>query len=80
MGNILAFCGYDVQKEYYINDSGRQIATLGRSVYLRYRGLCGESADFPAECYQGDYIRDIAALIRDREGARLLDLEETAAV
>jgi len=80
VANLLAFCGYDVQKEYYINDSGRQIATLGRSVYLRYRALCGEAADFPADCYQGDYIRDIAAMIRDREGSRLLALEEASAV
>ena len=39
VANILAFCGYDVQREYYINDSGRQIQTLGRSVFLRYRDL-----------------------------------------
>ncbi|MGD9179616.1 MAG: arginine--tRNA ligase, partial [Desulfobacterales bacterium] len=43
VANILAFCGYDVQKEYYINDSGRQIRTLGQSVYLRYRELLGQT-------------------------------------
>ena len=80
VGNILAFCGYDVQKEYYINDSGRQIATLGRSVYLRYRQLCGEAVEFPEECYQGDYIGDIAGLVREKEGDRLLQLDEAGAV
>jgi arginyl-tRNA synthetase len=42
VARILAFCGYDVQREYYINDSGRQIRTLGLSVLLRYRALFGE--------------------------------------
>jgi len=60
VGNILAFSGFDVQKEYYINDSGRQIRTLGRSVWLRLSQLLGSEVDFPEECYQGDYIQDIA--------------------
>ncbi len=64
VGNILAFSGYDVQKEYYINDSGRQIRTLGHSVWLRYKALAGEEAVFPAECYQGEYIREIARKIQ----------------
>ncbi len=80
VANILAFCGYDVQKEYYINDSGRQIATLGRSVYLRYRQAGGEAVDFPADCYQGGYIREIAGLIREKEGDRLLAVAEGEAV
>ena len=53
VANILAFCGWDVQREYYINDSGRQIGTLGLSVYLRGRQLLGESVAFPEDCYQG---------------------------
>ena len=57
VANILGFCGWDVQREYYINDSGRQIRTLGLSVYLRGRQLLGDAIDFPEECYQGDYIR-----------------------
>jgi len=58
VANILRFYGYDVQKEYYINDSGRQVNTLGISVYLRYKELIGQNIQFPDECYQGDYIRD----------------------
>lgn len=80
VGNILAACGYDVQKEYYINDSGRQIRTLGRSVYLRYRELCGAPVDFPADCYQGDYIREIAAAVRRSHGDALMGPDEDAAV
>ena len=60
LANILSFCGYDVEKEYYINDSGRQIKTLGRSVFLRLKELLGEQGPFPEDCYQGDYIRKLA--------------------
>ncbi len=60
VANILRFCGYDVATEYYINDSGSQIATLGLSVLLRYKALCGIDVQFPQECYQGDYILDFA--------------------
>jgi len=80
VGNILSFCGYDVQKEYYINDSGRQINTLGRSVFLRYRELFGEQIKFPDDCYQGDYIRDIAVKIKETDGGELLKQDEQDAV
>ncbi|MEN8780223.1 MAG: arginine--tRNA ligase [Desulfobacterales bacterium] len=80
VANILAFCGYDVQREYYINDSGRQIQALGRSVFLRYRELFGKSAPFPEDCYQGDYIREIAGRIKIQQGDGLLHREEDDAV
>lgn len=79
VANILAFSGYDVQREYYINDSGRQIQTLGRSVFLRLKELSGERVEFPSDCYQGSYIVDlaqeikqnglVAAIIQDEEQA-----------
>lgn len=78
--NILSFCGYDVQREYYINDSGRQINTLGRSVYLRYIELHEEKVNFPQDCYQGDYIRDIALKIKNEKQINLLDEPEEKAV
>lgn len=80
VANILEAAGYGVQREYYINDSGRQIRTLGLSVYLRYAALCGRKVDFPEDCYQGDYIRDLAAEIRQVEGDALLEEDEAAAV
>ena len=80
VANLLSFCGYEVQREYYINDSGRQIRTLGLSVYLRYRELFGQEVNFPADCYQGDYIRDIAADIRNRNQDALLKMKEEDAV
>ena len=80
VANILAFCGYAVQKEYYINDSGRQIRTLGQSVFLRYRELSGQKVEFPAECYQGAYIRDLAADIKTEKGDGLLSQPEEDAI
>ena len=78
--NILSFCGYDVQKEYYINDSGRQIHTLGRSVFLRYQEMLGQKVKFPDECYQGDYIRDLAAEVKSQKGDALLGRPEEEAL
>ncbi|MFH1102764.1 MAG: arginine--tRNA ligase [Pseudomonadota bacterium] len=65
VANILSFCGYNVQREYYVNDSGRQIETLGRSVLLRFKELLGKKSDFPPEYYQGDYIRGLAKEVMD---------------
>lgn len=80
VANILSFCGYDVQKEYYINDSGRQIHTLGRSVFLRYQEMLGQKVKFPDECYQGDYIRDLAAEVKSQKGDALLGRPEEEAL
>jgi len=80
VARILAFSGYDVQREYYINDSGRQIRTLGLSVLLRYRELFGETVDFPETCYQGDYIVDLARAMKTRDGNRMLSQDEDAAI
>ena len=80
VANILAFCGYDVEREYYINDSGRQIQTLGRSVFLRYKAIAGEAVDFPGEYYQGGYIVDLARRIHADKGDSLKDGDEAEAV
>ena len=80
VANILRFCGYDVQKEYYINDSGRQIQTLGLSVFLRYKELLGVTIAFPETCYQGDYIVEIADRIRALKGDSLLRTDESEAI
>ena len=68
LANLLSFVGFDVQKEYYVNDAGRQMHILGTSVWLRYLELCGETIDFPSNGYQGDYVWDIAATLH-RENA-----------
>jgi len=74
--NILTICGWDVQKEYYINDSGRQIQTLGRSVYFRMKELAGEKIKFPEDCYQGTYIRDLAQQVVDENGPEFAKRED----
>ncbi len=68
IANILKASGHSVAKEYYINDMGNQMRTLGRSVHLRYRTLLGETVEFPQDHYQGDYISDLAKEILSREG------------
>ena len=80
VANILSFSGYTVEKEYYINDSGRQINTLGRSVYLKYTALFGVDIEYPDDCYQGDYIVDYAKRIKSLEGDSTLDLDEAEAI
>ncbi|MCP3901647.1 MAG: arginine--tRNA ligase, partial [Desulfobacteraceae bacterium] len=79
-GNILKFAGFDVQKEYYINDSGRQINTLGKSVWLRLLEQEGKEIDFPDDCYQGDYIKELAKQVVLEKGKNLLEKEESEAV
>ena len=80
LARILRFTGHDVDTEYYVNDSGRQIQLLGRSILLRYKELCGEHAEpLPQECYQGQYIRDLAGELFDRRGHELLHLDEERA-
>ncbi len=74
---VLAMAGFDVTSEYYINDVGNQMQTLGRSVFLRYQEFFGKDVDFPPECYQGDYIIDIARKIAQEYGDRFLDDEFT---
>jgi|WetSurMetagenome_2_1015567.scaffolds.fasta_scaffold46220_1 arginyl-tRNA synthetase len=63
LANILKRTGYEVTCEYYVNDAGRQINTLGNSVYLRWQELRGEEVDYPSHLYQGSYVRDMAAML-----------------
>ncbi len=80
IASILSAAGFEVVKEYYINDAGNQMDTLGRSVYLRYREFLGKVVDFPQNCYQGDYIKDIARDLVAKFGSRYLDTPEDEAV
>lgn len=68
LANLLAAIGYDVHREYYVNDAGRQMDILGASVWLRYLDLCGETISFPTNGYQGDYVWDIAADLHRENG------------
>jgi arginyl-tRNA synthetase len=76
LANILQVTGYQVSREYYINDAGNQMFNLGRSVLYRYCELLGRGGVFPDSCYQGDYINDIAKEIIAKEGNAYLDRSE----
>jgi arginyl-tRNA synthetase len=83
IGDVLArlheATGFEVQREYYVNDAGNQMENLGLSVYTRYRELFGEKIDFPADGYPGDYVKDIAEQVKARDGDRFLkESRETA--
>jgi arginyl-tRNA synthetase len=73
LANILDKVGYQVEREYYINDRGTQIQLLGRSVYLRYLQEWGKQIEFPPDGYRGEYIREIARHIKEEEGDRYLN-------
>jgi arginyl-tRNA synthetase len=60
LARLLTAAGYQVEREYYINDVGTQIITLGKSLAFRVRELQGEQIEFPPDGYQGDYMKDLA--------------------
>ena len=81
LGNILAFAGWEVEREYYVNDAGLQMNILGRSTQSRYFELLGhpEKFPFPEESYKGHYIYDLAQEVIDSHGSEFLEqpLEES---
>ncbi|MES9837626.1 MAG: arginine--tRNA ligase [Candidatus Thiodiazotropha sp.] len=68
VADLLAAIGFDVHREYYVNDAGRQMDILATSVWLRYLELCDETLAFPANGYRGDYVWDIAATLHRDHG------------
>ncbi|ACL71362.1 Arginine--tRNA ligase [Thioalkalivibrio sulfidiphilus HL-EbGr7] len=80
VADLLEAVGFDVHREYYVNDAGRQMDILGTSVWLRYLELTGVELPFPTNAYRGDYVYDIAATLHrehgdhyKREAAEILD-------
>lgn len=67
LANLLKFAGYKVQREYYINDLGKQIDLLGESVTRRYLQLQGIKIDYPEDLYQGEYIKELAQKLKLRD-------------
>ncbi|GGA55881.1 arginine--tRNA ligase [Nitratireductor aestuarii] len=81
LANLMAFAGYDVTREYYINDAGAQIDVLGRSVLLRYREALGEKIDeIPAGLYPGDYLVPVGQALAKEFGTKLLEMPEQEAL
>ena len=70
LSNLLEFAGWDVTREYYVNDAGRQMDILGLSTWLRYLEQHGVAAPFPANAYQGGYVRDMANQLTAAHGAK----------
>jgi arginyl-tRNA synthetase len=71
LANLLDAVGFDVAREYYINDAGRQMEILAASIWLRYLELCGETFAFPANGYRGDYLRPMAERLHSTAGRAL---------
>lgn len=76
VAKLLEEIGYNVDREYYFNNAGRQMRVLGNSVAARYRELLGEKIEFNDEYYQGEYIKDIAKKIYEQYGDKYKDNSE----
>lgn len=76
LARLLAKAGFDVTKEYYINDAGGQIDVLARSAFLRYREALGEAIEIPEGLYPGDYLKPVGAALKATWGDRLLTMPE----
>ena len=74
LARILKAAGFEVETEYYVNDVGNQMATLGRSLYHRYMELVGAGGDFPDDHYKGEYIKDIARDFITKYGEKYKEL------
>ncbi|RCL01879.1 MAG: arginyl-tRNA synthetase [Candidatus Tokpelaia sp. JSC188] len=81
LANLLNFAGYDVVKEYYINDAGGQVKTLARSVFLRYREALGQNiGTIPEGLYPGDYLVPVGKALVDEFGEALLKMDRDKAL
>ena len=70
LANVLEAAGFEVAREYYVNDAGRQMDILSLSAWVRYLELCGEAVPFPPNGYQGEYVRTRAAELKAIDGER----------
>ena len=73
LANILSAVGFSVEREYYINDAGRQMDILAVSTWVRYLESCGEQLPFPENGYRGDYVRPLAQQLRASVGRGACD-------
>ena len=77
LASLLAFAGYDVTREYYINDAGAQVDVLARSAFLRYREALGEDiGEIPEGLYPGDYLKPVGQALAAEHGDKLLKMSE----
>ena len=83
-GDVLArlhqAVGFDVEREYYVNDAGKQMENLGRSLYARYQELLGVPSEFPVDGYPGDYVKELAQKVKGANGSRFTEVPQDAAI
>ena len=79
LANVLGAAGYEVQREYYVNDAGRQMELFYQTVYARYLQACGRRADVPEDGYRGEYVIALGEEIERERGDRFLDMEPSRA-
>ena len=80
LANVLSAGGFNVQREYYVNDAGNQMRVFTESVYIRYLQAAGRDAEMPEESYPGEYVRQLGAELYDEFGDSLVDLDPKHAV
>jgi arginyl-tRNA synthetase len=80
LASLMAYVGYDVTREYYINDAGSQIDTLAKSTMLRYREALGETIEIPSGFYPGDYLIPVGQALAKEFGGSLLEKSEAEAL
>ena len=80
LANVLSAAGYDVEREYYINDAGNQMDKFNESLFARYQQLLGNPAEFPEDGYVGGYMVELAREIREAEGDRFADAPPADAI
>ena len=80
LANILEAAGYQVTREYYINDAGTQMEAFYRSVYARYKQALGQAADLPSNGYMGEYVAEMGSQIAEDQGSRFTDMDEPTAI
>jgi len=80
LANVLTSAGYQIEKEYYINDAGNQIDAFRRSIYARYQQCLGIDAEIPTDGYLGHYLVDMAREIMAEDGDRYRDMAQTEAI
>jgi arginyl-tRNA synthetase len=76
LAKLLAFAGYNVTREYYINDAGAQVDVLARSAFLRYREALGETVTIPDGLYPGDYLKPVGGALAAEHGTKLDAMKE----
>jgi len=80
LASLMAYSGFDVTREYYINDAGGQITTLARSTFLRYREALGETIKIPSGLYPGEYLVPVGKALAEEFGTSLIEKDEAEAL